>query len=83
MIDMHSKYDNMHLNGIFNGLICKNNHLNSCINCMSSKTYFISTIWVSNYLINELSNESTINMNVYDKMRRRIPRNRLIVDWDN
>ena len=34
MIDMHSKYDNMHTNGIFNVLIYINNHVNSCINYM-------------------------------------------------
>ena len=34
MIDMHSKYDNMHTNGIFNALISINNHVNLCINYM-------------------------------------------------
>ena len=29
MIEMHSKYDNMHTNRIFNALICINNHINS------------------------------------------------------
>ena len=33
---MHSKYDNMHMNGIFNILIYINNHVNSCINYMLS-----------------------------------------------
>ena len=27
MIEMHSKYDNMHVNGIFYALICINNHI--------------------------------------------------------
>ena len=36
MIDMHLKYDNMHVNVILNALICINNHVNSCINCMLS-----------------------------------------------
>ena len=36
MIEMHSKYDNMHTNRIFNVLNCINNHVNSCINCMLS-----------------------------------------------
>ena len=36
MIDMQLKYDNMHTNGIFNALICVNNHVNSCINCILS-----------------------------------------------
>ena len=36
MIDMHSKYDNMHTNRIFNVLNCINNYVNSCINCMLS-----------------------------------------------
>ena len=30
MIDMHSKYDNMHTNGMFNALICINNHVIAC-----------------------------------------------------
>ena len=29
MINMHLKYDNMHTNGIFNALMCINNHINS------------------------------------------------------
>ena len=36
MIDMHLKYDNMLTNGIFNALICINNHVNSIINYMLS-----------------------------------------------
>ena len=27
MIDMHSKYDNMHKNGMFYALICIDNHI--------------------------------------------------------
>ena len=38
MIDMHSKYDNMHSKGIFNALVCINNHVNSCINFMLSSS---------------------------------------------
>ena len=30
MIDMHSKYDNMHKNGMFYALICTNNHVIAC-----------------------------------------------------
>ena len=37
MIYMHSKYDNMHRNRIFNVFICINNHVNSCINWMLSE----------------------------------------------
>ena len=37
MIDMHLKYDNMHTNIRFNALICINNHVNSCTNCMLSR----------------------------------------------
>ena len=33
---MYLKYDNMHTNKIFNALICINNHVNLCINCMLS-----------------------------------------------
>ena len=36
MIEMHSKYDNMHKNRIFNALNYINNHINSFINCMLS-----------------------------------------------
>ena len=36
MIEMDSKYDNMHTNGIFNALNCINNHVNSYINFMLS-----------------------------------------------
>ena len=30
MIDMHSKYDNMHKNEMFYALICINNHVIAC-----------------------------------------------------
>ena len=36
MIEMHSKYDNMHTNGMFYALICINNHVLSCYDCMLS-----------------------------------------------
>ena len=36
MIEIHSKYDNMHTKRIFNALNCVNNHVNSCTNCMLS-----------------------------------------------
>ena len=36
MIDMYSKYDNMHTNGMFYALICINNHIIEFINCMLS-----------------------------------------------
>ena len=44
MIDMHSKYDNMDTNGIFNTLICINNHVNSYINYILSLTLFNAII---------------------------------------
>ena len=34
MIDMHSKYDSMYKNELFYVLICINNHLITCNNCM-------------------------------------------------
>ena len=47
MIEMHSKYDNMHTNGMFYALICINNHVLSCLDCMLSyveqPTGFVST----------------------------------------
>ena len=36
MIEMHSKYDNMHINGMFYALFCINNHVLSCYDCMLS-----------------------------------------------
>ena len=38
MIDMHSKYDNMHTYGILNVLIWINKYVNSCINYMLSES---------------------------------------------
>ena len=37
MIDMHSKYDNIHKNGMFYNNIYINNHIITCINCMLSR----------------------------------------------
>ena len=37
MIDIYSKHDNMHKNGMFYALICFNNHIIFCINYMLSK----------------------------------------------
>ena len=34
MIDMYSNYDNMHTNVIFYALICINNHIIVCVNCI-------------------------------------------------
>ena len=36
MMEMHTKYDNMQTNRIFNALIFINNQVNLCINCMLS-----------------------------------------------
>ena len=36
MIEMHSKYDNMHINGMFYALFCINNHVLSCLDFISS-----------------------------------------------
>ena len=44
MIEMHSKYDNMHTNVIFNALNCINNHVNSCINCTISYVYLLANL---------------------------------------
>ena len=41
MIEMHSKYDNMHKNGMFYALICINNHIIVCINCVLSSTHLL------------------------------------------
>ena len=37
MIEMHSKYDNMHINVMFYALNCINNHVLSCLDCMLSE----------------------------------------------
>ena len=37
MIDMNSKYDILHKNGMFYVLICINNHIRTCIICMLSQ----------------------------------------------
>ena len=42
MVDMHSKYDNMHKNGIFYAKICINNHIIICINYMLSPRYTLN-----------------------------------------
>ena len=47
MIDMHSKYDNMHKNGMFCALICINNLIIACINYMLSRH--------QRYIVNGLS----------------------------
>ena len=36
MIEMHSKYDNMHINVMFYAINCMNNHVLSCYDCMLS-----------------------------------------------
>ena len=36
MMNMRSKYDNMHMNGMLNALICINNHVNTIISFMLS-----------------------------------------------
>ena len=38
MIEMHSNYDNMHINVMFYALNCMNNHVLSCYDCMLSST---------------------------------------------
>ena len=42
MIDMHSKYDNMHKNGMINALVWINDHIITIINCMLSITILIT-----------------------------------------
>ena len=36
MIDLQSNYDNMHKDEMFYALVCINNHIVTCINCMLS-----------------------------------------------
>ena len=49
MLSMHSKYNNIHKNEMFNALICINNHVIMSINCMLSLTPF--KIFEVNWLI--------------------------------
>ena len=44
IIDMHAKYDNIHENGMFNALICINNHIITSINFMLSILQSINCI---------------------------------------
>ena len=46
MIDIYSKYDNMHKNGMFYALICINNHIIACQSCVLS---IIRNIKVKNH----------------------------------
>ena len=57
MIDMHSKYDNMYKNGIFYALICINNHIIACINCMLlvlKPCIVAHDLWSVNYVVPRL-----------------------------
>ena len=53
MIDMHLKYDKMDTYGIFNALVCFNNDVNSCINCMLSS--YILEMLRGRYIIRRAS----------------------------
>ena len=63
MIDMHLKFNNMHINRILNALNCINNHLNSCINYMLSITstynaehmYFFNIVTLSSSAHHKIS----------------------------
>ena len=58
MIEMYSKYDNMHTNRIFNALNCINNHVTSCINCMLSmgfNSYLYTHPQIGKYVFNYVS----------------------------
>ena len=54
MIDMHSKYDNMHKNEIFYALIYINNHIITCINGMLSITDDGKAPYKSSYTLFDL-----------------------------
>ena len=69
MIDMYLKYDNMHTNELFNAIICINNHLNSCMNCMLSVTH-IRSIDIDGYKHTSMgSYENFINPMSINKRR--------------
>ena len=44
MIDIYSKHENMDNNVIFYTLICINNHIISCVNCMISTSNYPARI---------------------------------------
>ena len=59
MIDMHSKYDNMHKNGMFYALICVINYIITCINCMLSvhkgeSSFFVGIFFLFLHLLSLL-----------------------------
>ena len=45
MIELHSKYDNMNTNGMFYALICINNYVFACQDCMLSTWRDAHTGW--------------------------------------
>ena len=49
MIEMQSKYDNMHKNGMFYALIYINNHIFVCQDCMLSDTKDI--LWMDDRVL--------------------------------
>ena len=54
MIDMHSKYDNVHKNVIFYALICINNRIIVCSNFMLSINYELLDHMIFEYLIRDI-----------------------------
>ena len=56
IIDINSKYDNMHTNGMVYALIYINNHVNSCINYMLSVCIFnFSSYFFTSHMIEPLN----------------------------
>ena len=47
---MHSKYDNMHKNGMFYALLCINNYVITSMNCMLSKYKMYDTSYIFLYI---------------------------------
>ena len=56
MIDIYSKYDNMHKNEMFYVLIMINNHIITSINCMLSPYLLLCSLWpLASYMSNIFS----------------------------
>ena len=62
---LHSNYDNMHKNGIFYVLICINNYITTCVNCMLSRALKrrfnnLFIVWVHLKAMNSIVMDFTI-----------------------
>ena len=64
MLNMHSKHDNMHKNGIFYALIFINKHIISCVNSMLSAN--TSNNPLSQYLLEHCRHSLELSMKEFN-----------------